>query len=691
MANWMVGIDIGGTFTDVAGVDVDSATLRVAKVPSIPSDPSRAVVAGLAGLFEAVPGLRPSDIRFFAHGTTVATNALLEFKGARAGLLITRGFDAVYELRGGRRPMQPDLVDTFYLKPPLLVPPRLTEEIDGRIAYDGEELEPLDEDGVRAAIRRLREQRVDAIAVCYLFSFMNPRHEQRTAELIQEEHPGCRISLSSVVLPVIREYPRLSTTVLDAFVGPVIESYLRRLSGLLRETGLTTEQLFIMQSNGGLMRIEIAASYPNQTLLSGPAAGVIFGANMAGLTGQDKVITFDMGGTSTDISVISDGSFEESRQGRIAGQEIGTPMMQIRTLGAGGGTIAWIGPDGLLKAGPQSAGADPGPACYGQGGEEPTVTDANVVLGYLDPSSFAGGRLKVNPQLSEQAIRRRVAEPLGLSLEQATLGIIRVVNVNMEVGLRLSLLERGLDHRAFTLAAFGGAGPVHATRVARNVGIPVVIVPPYPGISCAMGLLQTDVKHFYLQTRLGSLTSFSVAELNSLFSELEARAMAESREEGFEPGTTELRRQLDMRYPFQGYELTVDCPGAPLTEADTLALRQSFDRLHQQVYGISAPDEVPEIVNVRLTSVSPVPPLRLPELPVGGPSPDDALLGHRRALFEEHGDYVDTPIYRREALRAGNVLHGPAIVEQLDSTTVVLPRQRVEVDRHGLLIITVEA
>jgi N-methylhydantoinase A len=691
MPNWMVGIDIGGTFTDVAGVEVDSGTLHIAKVPSIPADPSRAVIAGLESLFERVTTLRAPDVRFFAHGTTVATNALLELKGAKAGLLITRGFDIVYELRGGRRPMQPDLVDTFYQKPPVLVPLRQTEEIGGRMAYDGTELEPLDEDGVRAAVRRLREQGVNSIAVCYLFSFMNPAHEQRTAEIIREEHPNCRISLSSVVLPIIREYQRTSTTVLDAYVGPVIESYLRRLGDRLRETGVHTPQVFIMQSNGGLMRIDIAASYPNQTLLSGPAAGVIFGANMAGVTGQQKVITFDMGGTSTDISVISGGAFEETRQGRIAGQDIGTPMMQIRTLGAGGGTIAWIGPDGLLKAGPQSAGADPGPAAYGKGGTQPTITDANLVLGYLDPDYFVGGSIKIDPRLSEEAIRTKVAEPLGLTLEQAALGIIRVVNVNMEVGLRLSLLERGQDHRQFALVAFGGAGPVHATRVARNVGIPIVVVPTYPGISCAMGLLQTDVKHFYIQTRLGSLASFSLQELNGLFAGLEERARAEAREEGFEPGATELHRQLDMRYPFQGYELTVPCPSESLAEADVAGLRQTFDRLHHQVYGISAPDEMPEIVNVRVMSVSRVPMLRLPELPAGGTSADHALTGRRRALFEEFSEYVDTPVYRRESLQAGNVIEGPAIVEQLDSTTVILPRQQARVDRLGMLIIEVEA
>ena len=463
MPSWMVGIDIGGTFTDVAATEVASGVLRIAKVMSTPTDPSRAVIDGLARLCETEPEPRPSDIGFFAHGTTVATNALLEQKGARRPADHAR---LQRHLRAAWWPASDRLrtCSTISTKSrpswSALDSPRRSAAASPTTARSWSRSTR----GGAPGRRRLRERDVNSIAVCYLFSFMNPRHEQRTAEIIREEHPTCRISLSSVVLPIIREYPRLSTTVLDAYVGPVIETYLKRLAERLREVGLTTEQMFIMQSNGGLMRIDVATSYPNETLLSGPAAGVIFGANVARQTGRQKIITLDMGGTSTDISVIAGAAFEETRQGKIAGQDIGTPMIGIRTLGAGGGTIAWIGPDGLLKAGPHSAGGDPGPACYGLGGEQPTVTDANVTLGYLDPDYLAGGRLKIHPQLSEQAIRRHVAEPLGLSVHEAALGIVRVVNVNMEVGLRLSLVERGQDHREFSLVAFGG--PDRSTAVA---------------------------------------------------------------------------------------------------------------------------------------------------------------------------------------------------------------------------------
>jgi N-methylhydantoinase A len=678
----MVGVDIGGTFTDVAATEVGSRELRIAKVPSVPVDPAQAVINGLQTLFET--GIRPEEVRFFAHGTTVATNALLEGKGARAGLLITHGYNALYELRGGTRPTGSDLIDTFYLKPAALIPLQRTEEIHERVAFDGSVLEPLDEDGVRAAVRRLRDDGVDSIAVMYLFSFMHPEHERRTEQIIHQEHPTCRVSLSSVVLPVIREYFRLSTTILDAYVGPVIARYLERLAAHLRQLGLSTEQLYLMQSNGGLMRIDVAAQYPNQTLLSGPAAGVVFGASIGQLSGEPHVVTFDMGGTSTDISVLPDNRFQETRRGKISGQDIGTPMIQIATLGAGGGTIAWIGPDGLLKAGPRSAGADPGPACYGLGGEEPTVTDANVVLGYLDPEYFVGGRLSIDPALSEKAIRTRVAEPLGLSLEEAALGIIRVVNVNMEVGLRLALVERGLDHRKFALVAFGGAGPLHATRVARNVGIPRVVVPLYPGISCAMGLLQTDVKHYYLQSRLVPLTLLPIDELNALYADLEQQAADEARLERFEPAGLELQRQLDLHYPYQGYELTVPVPGGTLQPADVEAVRRAFDQLHLQVYGTSAPHEIPEVVNVRVVAVSQVPKLTFQPL---GTAKEDALRRHRCALFEESGEYVQTPIYERARLSPGSTIQGPAIIEQLDSTTVVLPGQRAVVDAYGTLAV----
>jgi N-methylhydantoinase A len=526
--------------------------------------------------------------------------------------------------------------------------------------------------------------------VCYLFAFMNPEHEERTAQIIRDEHPNCRVSLSSSILPVIREYKRVSTTVLDAYVGPIVERYLRQLSRSLRRVKVATEQVYVMQSNGGLMRIDIGANYPNQTLLSGPAAGVVFGAAIAQRVSEGNVVTFDMGGTSADIGTIVNGQYAETRDGQIGGQDIGTSMIELRTFGAGGGTIAWIGPDGLLKVGPQSAGADPGPVCYGRGGTKATVTDANVVLGYLGADSFLGGQMRIDPDAARNAIERDVAQPFSLGVEEAALGVARVVNVTMEVGIRLALTERGLDPRKFALMAFGGCGPIHAARLARNVRIPRVIVPPYPGISCAMGLLQTDVRHQYVQSRVAPLLTCSLEEVNGILDALAAKARADAELEGFDPDGIDLGCQLDLRYPHQGYELSVPC-SRPLREADRAAVRHTFDQVHLQVFGTNAPDEAPELVNVRLTSVAPIPKLTLTEQPKAGPSPEAAKRGERPVFFEETGKFVPTPIYRRDALNPGNRIVGPAIVEQLDATTVIYPRQAAHVDRLANLVLEVEA
>ncbi len=430
MTSWMVGVDTGGTFTDLIAIDRGSGEIRRAKVLSNPADPSTAVLDAIDKLMET--GVKPAEISMFVHGTTVATNALLEGDGVPTGLVITRGFRAVYEARGWSQPSGADLLDTFYQKPPLLVPQWLTEEATERLDFEGKVVTRLDEDALRDSIRRLKEKNVSAIAVCLLFSFINPAHERRVGEIIAEEAPGVRVSLSSTVLPVIREYPRLSTTVIDAFVGPKIETYLLRLEERLQAHGLTTPQLFLMQSNGGLMRISLGAKHPNQTLLSGPAAGVIAGVELANATKRANVITFDMGGTSTDISVIAQGRVLETTQGQIAGQDIGTPMLKVRTLGAGGGTIAWIGKDGLMKVGPRSASSSPGPACYGRGGSAPTVTDANVVLGALDPETVLAGSMRLDAEAARRAIAA-VAGPLGLDVIQGAAGILKIVNTQMAV------------------------------------------------------------------------------------------------------------------------------------------------------------------------------------------------------------------------------------------------------------------
>jgi N-methylhydantoinase A len=686
MAEWMVGVDTGGTFTDLVAFEPLTGELRTIKVPSVPVDPSSAVINALDELFRS--GLAPREIGFLVHGTTVATNAVLESAGVRAGLLITRGFRAVYEARGWVRPDPIELLDTFFRKPPLLVPQSRTEEIPERMDYRGTVLEPLDEQAVRAAARRLKARGVQAVAVCYLFSFRNPLHEERTAEILAEEEPAWRISLSSRVLPVIREYPRLSTTVVDAYVGPIMERYLVNLDRRLKERGITTPQIFLMQSNGGLMRITMGARFPNQTLTSGPAAGVVAGAALARGTGRRNFVTLDIGGTSTDISVIADARASETSSGRIAGQDIGTPMLAVHTLGAGGGTVAWIGRDGLMKVGPQSAGAVPGPACYGRGGTAPTVTDANLILGALGTKSVLGGRMALDCRLAEQAIMD-VARPLGLDLVTAAAGIVKIVNTNMAVDLRLAFQSRGEDPRRFALLAFGGAGPLHAAYLARDLGIPEVIVPLHPGLTSAMGLLQTDVRHLYLRSAVGLLSSYPVDEINAIFAELRRRATDDVSEEGLDVTELRLKQQIDLRYLHQGYHLTVDGPDGDITQTHKQPIKAAFDDLHRRTYGASAPEEDAELVTLRVVSEVPVPHLRLPRIAAGHVA--DARVGERPLYDLTSAEFANAYVYDRARLGADDRIAGPAIVEQYDSTTVVLADQVLRVDDFGNLLITEEA
>ena len=684
MSSWMVGIDTGGTFTDLIAFEVDSGELRVAKVSSEPADPSSAVMAALEELFAT--GVQPVEIASLVHGTTVATNAILEGKGVKTGLLITDGFRAVYEARGWARPEAKDLIDPFYRKPPLLAPQSLTHGIPGRMDYQGKELEPLNEDAVREAARALKAEGVESVAVCYLFSFKNGAHELRTAEILSEELSDCRVSLSSVVLPTIREYPRQSTTVIDAYVGPKMQHYLERLSDKLVEIGVVTPQVYLMQSNGGLMRITIGARFPNQTLLSGPAGGVVAGEELARITGQQEIVTLDMGGTSTDISMITGGRADETNEGKIAGQDIGTPMLQVRTLGAGGGTIARIGPDGLLKVGPDSAGASPGPSCYGRGGMLPTVTDANLVLGALADDNVLGGRMTLDKGAAEKAINTHVADPLGLSVVEAAAGILRIVNTNMAVDLRLAFQSRGEDPRKYMLAAFGGAGPLHSTLLARDLKIPKVLAPLYPGINSAMGLLQTSVRHVYLQSSVARLSEIGVDRMNELFDGLEARAAEDVCEEGFTPKQVTIHRQVDMRYQHQGYQLPVACPVDKLGEADKPTLKTRFDDAHHRIYGASAPDEDAEVITFRVIAEIVVPRLKLPHIIQGGDA-SKAQIATRPLYDLATATFGDAVIYDRAKLTAGDIFEGPAVVQQFDSTTVICAGMSCSVDAWGNLII----
>jgi N-methylhydantoinase A len=490
-----IGVDVGGTFSDFVLLHEADARLQVLKVPSTPGDPSVAVLEGLRQLTDMA--VAPADVNFFAHGTTVTTNALVEGKCARAGLLITNGFRAIQEVQDQSRGIGPSIYDFFWERPPLLIPQELTGEIAERTGARGEVLVPLDEDQARREIRRLAALRVEAFAVCLLFSFMNPAHERRLAELIAEEAPGAHVSLSSDVLPVIREWIRLSTTQVNAAVAPCLDTYLRRMERRLAEQGIRTPQAYVMQSNGGMTSFERAAERAVTTVLSGPAAGALAGGRLAEAADFPSVITFDMGGTSTDIALVERGRPAETAKSKVAGYDIGVPTLDINTISAGGGTVAFVDTVGTLRCGPRSAGADPGPACYGKGGTWPTITDADLVLGYLSPTYFLGGRLQLDVEAATRAIKTHVAGPLGLSIEDAAAGIVRLINVQMAQGVRAVSSERGYDLRDFTVVAFGGGGPLHAGAIARELAIPRVLIPRHPGLTSALGLLMSDVKHDY--------------------------------------------------------------------------------------------------------------------------------------------------------------------------------------------------
>ncbi len=685
MPSYRLAIDTGGTFCDFVLLNESDRSIQVFKLPSTPTDPCQGVLSGIALL--AKQGVNAESISFLAHGTTVATNALLEEKGARTGLLITEGFRGIYDVADQTRGYGPSTYDLGFSKPRPLAPQKWTQEIRERVAADGTVLISLDEDRARLAIRWLRAAGVDSIAVCLLFSFLLPDHENRVAEIIAEEFPEASVSLSSRVLPQIREYFRLSTTVINAYVAPVVSRYLQRLDDRLKEEGLGTPARYVMQSNGGVASFRRMAEEPVKTILSGPAAGVISGMALSVATGRPNLVTFDMGGTSSDVALIEGGRFGRTSDGQIVGRHVNVPMIDIHTVGAGGGTIARVTPEGVLAVGPQSAGADPGPACYGLGGQDPTVTDAALVLGYLNPKKLAGGAVRLDIERAMQAIATRVAMPLGLSINQAAMGIIEIVNVHMEDGIRVVSSQRGYDIRDFALAAFGGAGPVHASRLAADLGMREVIVPRWPGVTSALGLLMADVRHDYVRSQITDIDKAESTAVKGILTRLRDEAAQEMAAEGHTAADVTFEYALDLRYAGQGYELSV-----PLTEEEAIDpnlpdLRNRFDALHARLHGHNAPDSAVQIVSFRVAGIAHVPKATLAQIPES--KGDDPTAAGKRFVSFDGLNFLETPVYLREELLAGHYLKGPAIIEQDDSTTVVQPGQSAIADAIGNLILKI--
>jgi N-methylhydantoinase A len=684
MAKYRVTVDTGGTFSDFVFFNEDTGAISITKVPSTPREPFQAVLNGIKELVDE--GVSAKDISFFCHGTTVGTNALLEEKGAKTGLLVTQGFRGIYEVMEQTRGYGPATYDLFFEKPRLLAPPYLTEEIPERVDFRGNALKPIDVEASREAVKRLKKKGVQSVAVCFLFSFLNPDHELKIKAIFAEEFPEATLSFSCEVLPQIREFYRMSTTVINAYIAPVMANYLGRLEDRLKEIGVATPKLYIMQSNGGVSTFEGSTKKPVATVLSGPAGGVIASMGTCERIGVNNIITFDMGGTSCDVALIHRGHPVITTQGKINQRPISLPMLDIHTVSAGGGTIARIDAVGGLQVGPHSAGADPGPVSYNRGGQEITVTDANIVTGVLDPDHFLGGRMKLDKAKAEKILEEKIARPLGLNRLEAADGILNIINVKMEEAIKAVSSQRGYDIRDFTLVAFGGGGPMHAGRIALDLGIPSVLIPLTPGVHSALGLLMSDVKHDYVRSKLAGVDELDLNEVNQLFAQLIDGANADLQSEGFQENEIKLEPFLDLRYAGQGYELTVPCPMPPLKPADLKLMRERFDVQHELASGHKAETEPVELVSLRLISYGLVPQAKLSPSKPTGRKVNDAKTGERKVYFGKQHGMLNCQIYRRDLLDPGHRISGPAIVEQLDTTTVIHPEQEAAVDDYRNLI-----
>jgi N-methylhydantoinase A len=683
MPRYRIGIDIGGTFTDLSVLDEEGGEVYNSKVLSTPADLTRGVMQALEDFFAS--GRASEDVTFLFHATTIATNALLERKGAKTWLVITEGFTGVYETPelGEVRSGSYDYLS--YPKPPMLVRQRETIQIPERIDFRGHVLRPLDEIETRKRLARLKDSGVESVAVCFIFSFMNPAHEQRVRELIAEVVPDVHVYLSAETLPQIREYPRLTTTVVNAYVAPVVNQYIHRLEEALKARRIT-RPLYIMQSNGGSLTGGALRSIPVRMIESGPAAGVLGAAHIGRITHQLKVISFDMGGTTAKAGIIQDGEPRIVPRFQAGEFLVTTPSLDLVEIGAGGGSIAWIDKSGLLKVGPQSAGADPGPACYPNGGSLPTVTDADVTLGWLNPNFFVGGKFPLNEAAAAKAIRTHVAEPLKLEPIEAANGIIKIVSSGMVEALRLVTVSRGEDPREYIMVAFGGAGPVHAALLAQELKIPRVLIPASPGVHSAMGLLVSDLKRDYIQTHFAELEGVDVDEIQRRFKAMEDIAQQEFESQGIPPERIVHERAIDLRYSIQKYELPVPVARRKLAAEDKSVWRRTFDEVHEKHFGSRAEDQKVEIVNYRLTTKVLVPKPELSESALHGEDSAGAIRAHRKAYFD---GWYDCPIYDRQRLLSGNQVRGPAIIEQMDSTTVIHPGQQAEIDRFGNIIIEI--
>ena len=674
MAGYMVGIDVGGTFTDFVSYDPQTKAVEVWKNPSTPKDPNDGILTGL-GKFE-----NPGDINNIRLGTTVATNAILERKGATVGYVTTNGFkDIPFIQRGNRR----SHYDITWIKPKPLVKRRHCYEISERVMANGEVEIPLDEPGVRALAKQIKKDgEIEALSVNFLFSYVSPDHERRVKEILAEELPDIPVSISYEVLPKWKEYERASTTIADAYIKPIVGKQVRNIRKRFVENGIT-DHIVVIKSNGGEMSLEAAENSPIQMTVSGPTGGVIAGKHIAKLVGIDHLVTIDMGGTSTDTSTIVGGQENFTTDFEIEfGIPIQIPMIDIRTIGAGGGSIAWIDKGGMLRVGPESAGADPGPACYGAGGTKATVTDANVILGRINPNYFLGGAMKLDKEAAESAMQQ-VAKELGRSPAETALAVIQIANNNMVGALRSVLIERGLDPRDFSLLGFGGAGPLHIADLMNDAGIPSGIVPNYPGQFSAFGFILTDARVDTQRTVQMTSKRFDQTRATEVMKSLIETGISDLTAQGYDKNV-EIYRSLEMRYLGQNYELEIPISFDAFTDETTPQLWQAFHDMHLARFGFNIPREVIEVITVKATTVS------LTEKPefatIGKNDGAAAEPSSRREVTFEDGPH-DTPVFDRAGLREGYRIAGPAVIEEPASVTILRPDQNLRVDAYGNLLI----
>lgn len=691
MADFSLGIDVGGTFTDLVCADSEGRTITE-KILSTPQDQAIGVLEGIqkiASAFERDEVDFLKDVSVIIHGTTVATNTMLEYKGAKTGLITSSGFRDVIEIR---RNFKEAAFDIHLKAPHQIAPRRRRFGVTERIDYSGNIIKPLNEEEVKEAVRKLAEDNVESIAVCYLFSFLNPIHEQQTRDLIRDQLPDVQVALSSEVLPQVREFERLSTTLVDAYVTPGLSRYLTSLEKQLRERGFQGD-VFIMQGNGGVVSLDIARTQGVHALLSGPASGVVAGAQLGKLSGYDNVITIDMGGTSFDVCLVQNGMPKTGTDQWMSRYRIAVPFIDIHTIGAGGGSIAWVDEGNALRVGPQSAGARPGPACYGFGGNNPTVTDADLVLGYIDPSSFLGGKMNLDLSKAEQAISSNVANPLGMTVTEAAAGIFRIVNHGMGNSVRGVSLTKGHDPRDFALTAFGGAGAIHAGALVEDLGIRTIIIPKGTApVLCALGDLLSDLSVNRVRSFYGRSSEIDLDALKDLCLLMENEAASQLKEQESHLIESNPHFSLEMRYLGQTHEVSV-----PLVEArESLdkginATLQNFHELHESLYTFQKPEDEIEILSVNLSLIGL---RRKPELSaeiLTTADAEHAQSGIRQVYSFRARDFVETPIFNGDRVRPGNIISGPAVIEESRTSIVLFDSQKATLDAHLNYIIEVQS